>query len=376
MPSRPESGAEAGLLAFAQKLLTVLDQGRTTATYKYAVLLGLMDLCLEKTSRQGTAPAMVTTAELADKVVNLYWTQAMPHSQPSVVLRQNSKGQAEILRAIADYRSRPDVVGLLVARQARIADPKGYAGLCTKVEFKLAEMPLPRLQRIGDQVDEFLYRVAFQSPERAVKSPTDLRHDSFDNRILFVGDAGEHLVALAPLLRPLIQREWTALVARFNGFPESALEAFLFGCPRTPTKSLRSGLRDIQDNRCFYCDKPISVPEIDHFVPWARFADDGLDNLVLTDRGCNGSKSAHLAACGHLERWTARFSPDSALNRDLATLAERENWERDRPRTRNVATGIYSRLPAGSRLWKLGDHFEAGEPQRIARALDVAAFGA
>jgi hypothetical protein len=289
------------------------------------------------------------------------------------VLRQNSKGQAEILRAIADYRSRPGTAAVLGCRQARLADPKGYAALCAKVEFKLAEMPLPRLQRIGDQVDEFLYRVSFQSPERAVRSQAQMRSAQFDNRILFVGDAGEHLVALAPLLRPLIQREWTALVARFNGFPESALEDFLFGCPRTPTQTLRSGLREIQDNRCFYCAKPITVPEIDHFVPWARFADDGLDNLVLTDRTCNGSKSAHMAATDHVEHWKRRFVVDSPLDRDLASLAQRENWERDSPRTQSVARGLYLRLPAGSRLWLRPEHFESAEPQRIARALDVAA---
>ena len=83
VPAEHSPSSERDLLTFAQKLLTVLDQGRKVATYKYAVLLGLMDLCIEKTSRQGTAPAMVTTAELADKVVNLYWTQATPHSQES-----------------------------------------------------------------------------------------------------------------------------------------------------------------------------------------------------------------------------------------------------------------------------------------------------
>ena len=40
--------AEIGdTIAFAERVLTLLDDGSFTATYKYAVLLGLTDLCLE-----------------------------------------------------------------------------------------------------------------------------------------------------------------------------------------------------------------------------------------------------------------------------------------------------------------------------------------
>jgi hypothetical protein len=38
----PESGA----IAFAERVLTLLDDGSFTATYKYAVLRGLIDLCI------------------------------------------------------------------------------------------------------------------------------------------------------------------------------------------------------------------------------------------------------------------------------------------------------------------------------------------
>ena len=34
-------------LALAERILELLDQGRFTATYKYAVLLALLDLSLE-----------------------------------------------------------------------------------------------------------------------------------------------------------------------------------------------------------------------------------------------------------------------------------------------------------------------------------------
>ena len=40
-------------IAFAEKLLLMLDEGRFSSTYKYAVLLGLLDLCLEHTDAHG-----------------------------------------------------------------------------------------------------------------------------------------------------------------------------------------------------------------------------------------------------------------------------------------------------------------------------------
>ena len=36
-------------IGFAEKVLELLDESRYTATYKYAVLLALIDLCLEGT---------------------------------------------------------------------------------------------------------------------------------------------------------------------------------------------------------------------------------------------------------------------------------------------------------------------------------------
>jgi hypothetical protein len=45
--------SELDAVAFAEKVLSLLDQGRFVATYKYAVLLGLIDLCLENVSSNG-----------------------------------------------------------------------------------------------------------------------------------------------------------------------------------------------------------------------------------------------------------------------------------------------------------------------------------
>jgi CRISPR/Cas system Type II protein with McrA/HNH and RuvC-like nuclease domain len=106
-------------------------------------------------------------------------------------------------------------------------------------------------------------------------------------------------MALNGLLRPLIQRTWALQVARINQLEESKLEAFLFKNKRSAIAHFSEGLSDIQSNLCFYCGKSLGVnqklkPEVDHFVPWARYPNDGLANLVVAHSCCNMAKSDHV----------------------------------------------------------------------------------
>ena len=83
---------QRGAIGFAEKVLELLDEGRYTATYKYAVLLALLDVCLEQTQSSGARPEMVTTRQLADKIVELYWPHTVPFVgvAPATVLKQNT----------------------------------------------------------------------------------------------------------------------------------------------------------------------------------------------------------------------------------------------------------------------------------------------
>jgi len=67
---------------------------------------------------------------------------------------------------------------------------------------------------------------------------------------------------------------------------------------------------------------------VDHFVPWARHPDSGLDNLVVADARCNGWKGAWLAATDHLARWAGRFAPGDRLGAGLEEVARglRHAW--------------------------------------------------
>ena len=89
-------------------MLQLLDESRRAATYKYAVLLALTDLCPEQASTPGAPPVAITTRELAVKILDLYWshTTAFNGKGGMTVLRQNTGGQAENLSAIRAFRER------------------------------------------------------------------------------------------------------------------------------------------------------------------------------------------------------------------------------------------------------------------------------
>jgi len=363
---------DRGAIAFAERLLGVLAEGRYTATYKYAVLLGLVDLCLEHSTRTGAAPSSVTTRQLAEKVVALYWTHAVlyaPARGGGAVLRQNAGSQAAIVSAIRRFREKhaPDPSAPLA--RARAHDAKAYARLLRRVEWILAKMPLPRVQRVGERNEPFLYQIGWD--EHGIRR-SHLRDPDFDNLVRFVGAAGEHLVRLAGLLRPLIQREWAARVARLNGdlVPERGLEDFLFKADRVALGPVRAPLRELADGRCFYCAGRVQgTPEVDHFIPWSRYPDNGLENLVVAHTRCNGDKSDHLADSDHVERWVARARTHAA---DLERIAAHVRWDRHPERSLGVARAIYLRLPPEAMLWRERGAFARADRPRLLAALGQA----
>jgi hypothetical protein len=111
LPPDPDRTA----LRLAERLIQLLDRGGFTATYKYAVLVGLMDLCMELTGANGLPPDTITTRQLAEKVIELYWPQCAPYDERGLVLRQNASKygqdaekrdtQAEIVRHILEFRT-------------------------------------------------------------------------------------------------------------------------------------------------------------------------------------------------------------------------------------------------------------------------------
>jgi len=151
---------------------------------------------------------------------------------------------------------------------------------------------------------------------------------------------------------------------------DAGLPEFLFGVERVSLASVRPVLRELQSGRCFYCGGELrGGADIDHFVPWARWPDNGLENLVAAHSGCNASKCAFLAATCHLEAWLTRFGGGSGTGQALQDAATALNWDTHPERTLSVARAVYLRVPHSARLWLSRDTFEAADPERIAELL-------
>jgi HNH endonuclease len=359
---------DQGPFTFGEKILNLLDQGRFTSTYKYAVLLSMVDLCLENPKPDGSAPDILTTAQIAEKIVEVYWPHTSPFAGESKtkILAQNTGGQAEIVSAITRFRASHKADPSEPISRARARNPRRFEALLRFVEWKLIEMPLPKLQRVGDTEDSFLYETAWKGDARQ----RDVGKPGFDGSIRLVGRSGDYLVELAGLLRPLIQRQWSRMVAGMNRdvIDDSRVEEFLFGAQRIPTDPVRESLRDIQNNRCFYCKKPIGKEaDVDHFLPWARHPDNGIENLVITDQRCNNDKRDFLAAAEHVERW--RESRFGGAASQLADIAKSTNWETHPQRTFGAVRSIYLRMPSEQKLWLRGRDFVNADRSVLAAAL-------
>ena len=186
------------------------------------------------------------------------------------------------------------------------------------MERTFARYPLRLLQVVGHEHRPFLYDIDWGESVSLLNPPR-----RGGGHIRFRPGAGDHLLSLAPLLRPLIELHWTRMVARINriNVEDDRLHDHLFGAARsTFPKPLRSGLAELQDGVCFYChDRLGARTQIDHFIPWGRWPNNAVENLVLAD-ACNTYKRDYLPALAHVNVWARRLI---AHHRDLVDLATR-----------------------------------------------------
>ena len=363
-------------VGFAAKLLELIGEASTTTTYKYALLLALVDLCQENVGQSEGPVGSVTTRQVARRVVEIYWPQTRTHSTTGRVLRQLTRQQRSIPDLIAQFRSGLGERDSTTPHRAETYDPSSFGRLLDEVEWILIRYPIPLLQRVGKGTLRLIYEVDWdeQPPrgpvtayQRWMKSDESTPVGSFDNRIRFLPGVEEHLASLSGLFRPLIQREWSRFVLRCNGDALEDLEEFLFDPTRDDLSPVRQPLLRLQRGLCFYCRGRIQSPcDVDHFLPWARCGDDRLHNLVVAHRRCNSSKRDHLAGTSHLGNWYQRLEHQSD---ELQSMAEDVGWPVDLQRSLRLARSLYCRIAPNTPLWVRKGEFEQADPLQLGRVL-------
>jgi len=306
---------------FLQKIQRLLEEGKFTSTYKFALLLSLVDLAVEKGDDTGEA-LEISVRDISEKMIWIYWKQAIPFpASESVesILYQNNDRQAAIVNAISSARNHSR--GSLARA---MADSDTSRTLITKVSATVKEMPLWKLQKINNELDDFLYEQAYTG------SIITLRPGVTHNLRKFHGQ-----------IHNMVRGAWVRWVRKAKKnqsiLGQSVdLEDFLFGTERFSLSQYVPVLEELQSGKCFYCGGRLAhSPEVDHFIPWIRYPVDLGHNFVLSHGSCNNSKRDFLADIPHLEQWVDRncdhsdtlqsYFDDHALPYDLAT-SEKIGW--------------------------------------------------
>jgi hypothetical protein len=290
-PSVPSS---ADQLAFLDHIQRLFEEGEFVATYKFALLLAITELAVER-GNDSAATLDLPYDAIADKFLELYWPQVVPYKggEQAGVLVQNGGRQAATVTLLYDIRSR---YGTL----PKARSSKEWPAAIRKTVALLKEMPLWRLQILRRQEVNFLY----------VAGPAA--------NIRLLPGVMYNLRRFHGLLQQLGRSAW---ISHIRANPQnieiigqaSDLEQVLFGTDRACLAVARPVLREIQADTCFYCHRPLrEAGEVDHFIPWARYPRDLGHNFVLAHSECNNDKRDLLAATTHLANWRNRNAVHSA----------------------------------------------------------------
>ena len=313
LPAQTSRPSPEDQIRFIANIERILSEGSFVATYKYALLVALVELAIERgddSNRQLALPIH----DIADKFAELYWRQAAPYeadggSGPGLVLHQNQGKQASAISRLARLRNELKGSRSTLAEARRTTD---WMRLVVQMRSLLKTMPLWRLQRVGHEDIRFLY----ETP------------DPKAGCITLLPGVACHLRERAPLIRRLAQTEWLRFVLSLKQNQPVlgravGLSEFLFGSNRAALSlKVSKPLRELQDGRCFYCQRSLpSAAAVDHFIPWSRYPRDLAHNLVLAHGACNSHKSDLLGGEAYLERWVDFVSDHDSDLLQLGTEA-------------------------------------------------------
>jgi 5-methylcytosine-specific restriction endonuclease McrA len=278
-------------LAFLVKLQRLLSEGDFTATYKFALLMALADISVER-GHDDVRPLEIAIRDIAEKFVDYYWQQSMPyglgvsnHDQATGILSQNTGTTAKVVSDIQQFRNNTRLDSIARAKQS-----KAFNRLITSVARTVSKQPVTYFQNIAGGSDTFVY-------ERSAKG------------VQLKSGVSSHLRKFHGLIQHMARDRWIRHIKsnRLN-IPilgqKDDLHSFLFETNRNALGVVMSNLSKLFNKHCFYCGAGINdTPDVDHFIPFSIYGRDIAQNFVLAHGSCNRSKSDVLAAKQHVENW-------------------------------------------------------------------------
>jgi len=311
-------------LKFLKNIQLILQSGSFSSTYKFALLISLSRLAIEKGEDSGQSLSLEYT-EIAEKFIELYWKQAVPYTfndQGQLILNQNNGKQAAILKRIIEHRKNYSSLGVL-RRDCLV-----WLTLLNEVKSTIKKMPVTFLQNINGQNFEFLYQL-----------------DQCGKQLILLPKVMYCLRQFSEIIEELCQKRWIDYIRKnssnspiLNKLPN--LEQFMFEPSRNQLNAVANVLVELQDCQCFYCNKPMRQGNyaVDHFIPWSMYPSDTGHNFVLADSSCNSKKSNLLASDEFLYKWRERNEEDNLIIVDRVSVL---GFLTDKERSHKVAEWAY-----------------------------------
>jgi len=308
-------------LAFLVKLQRLLSEGDFTATYKFALLMALADVAVERGHDEVRA-LEVSMRDLAEKFIDYYWQQTMPYGQARSVdtgiLSQTPGATAKVVSDIRAFRAASGLNTIGRAKQS-----VAFQKLITSVARTVSKQPVTYFQNVMGVSDPFVYE---RMPNGVRLKPT----------------VSSHLRKFHGLIQHMARDRWMRHIKNNKkNIPilgqQDDLHEFLFETNRQSLAIVGVNLSKLFDRRCFYCSRPISkTPDVDHFIPFSLYGRDIAQNFVLAHGECNRSKSDVLAAKRHVDNWLEHISRqkddieqialDAGLISDEQTMLSVAKW--------------------------------------------------
>ena len=325
-------------LKFLKNIQLILQSGSFSSTYKFALLISLSRLAIEKGEDSGKSLSLEYT-EIAEKFIELYWKQAVPYTfndQGQLILNQNNGKQAAIVKRIIEHRKNYSSLGVLRR------DSLVWLALLNEVKIIVRKMPVTFLQNINGQDFEFLYQL-----------------DQCGNQLILLPQVMYCLRQFSEIIEELCQKRWIDYIRKnssnapiLNQLPN--LEQFMFEPNRNQLNAVANVLVDLQDCKCFYCNKPMRKGNyvVDHFIPWSMYPSDTGHNFVLADSSCNSKKSNLLASDEFLHKWKERNEAKDLIIVDRISVL---GFLTDKERSHKVAEWAYAQARENHySIWSIG----------------------
>lgn len=331
-------------LDFIAYIQRMLNEGEFVATYKFALLHAIADICVEHPLQQPDSELVITLDALVDKFILLYWHHAMPfaadHNGDAALLKQNSGTQSKVISVLFECQQN-NIRNIRQLKQSMYWKQIYRATLAT-----LKDGPLWRLQILAKQPECFLY--PHQNNGKYIKLNPGIAYSfrRFYDLVVYLAKNG-----------------WLQKIQSIKDNQkllgaQSQLHEFLFGVDRNALNKARPVLIEVQRGLCFYCNKPLkdaNSAEVDHFIPFARYSTDLGHNFVAVHSTCNNSKRDYLAAQQHRDNWQEQnlHKFEKVLSTELAAY-----FYCDAEKSRAVSDWAYSVAQAnGAKLWLSKDEF-------------------